>query len=1105
MKARLLVCGLSLLAATMVHAGYTPVSIKASSYNADVIVESNATPRLVVVTSATIDNGTNNTGNTLFEQGYDTNNPGNGVPPHGSTFVSRDNANYSFTMAPTYAGNNGILFSAESPGGTFTLVNPAPYKVLSFLGLGGNGGDTATVTVTHQDGSTESGTFATSDWFGGTSEIAIIMGGRLNNVNNLVTETDGTSGDGLYNPRIYHHEITLSNTTSPVTKVQFTYLSGNSGSHSDVMAMSGGASTNGPISPIAVTGYNEDFICESNAPHGGRILSQTVIDNTNVFATSESLDTTGNTGNSWYEQGYNLNNDDSGSYNNINDDLTGTGLPHPNALVTNATGDHVFQMPASYTTNDAIYISSTITNDTITLTTPAAFTGLSFLGAAGNGPMTVQLTVHHSGGADEHLNLTVPDWFNGSVSPVIDCNGRVAVDTAYFSNIKGADPRVFANDIALGDSTDPVTSIDILNTNLSSGRFSLFSVSGTTGVLPPIISAQPSSTNEYEQTVVSLSASATANGALTYQWQYQSNGVWVNLSNGGNIAGATTTTLTFAPLQLTNKGNYQLVATDSAGSAITGEAFVNVFTTNVDVTQPGDPITAVGCSPFGDGSPTYAIDDTINTKFGANITSGQVPGLVVTPAAGLTIISGIRLYTGSDTTGRDPTSFAIYGSVDGGNHYTLIASNAISLSDNRTLLAQQPPDPLSTTQYCTEVLFSNTVGFTSYKVLFPTEKGTGQVQFDEMELLGIKDTSGSFFSQEPVDAKAFNGNSVSFFAQAYFANNPTVSYAWYKDNNGALTPLSDGANLSGTHSDLLTINPATTSDVADYLAIATANSISITSAVVHLYIYSTLKDVTDDGVNVAAGFGDVTGTRYGNPDSAGNLFDNSSVIWQNGGSGQSASAGFPPFAETAGPVEALVTPTVGSTVVTGIRIYPGQDGDASDPASFILEGSNDSGGPNGTNIADMHFTTIASGPLDLPEDRLAIGAPIDPTQSPAQEILFNNTAGYTSYMLVFPTVRDPSSAAYLEVGEVELLGVTGGGVPTPSLSGITLTNGSIVLTGSGGTPNGTFSVLTNGNVAAPLTTWGTNMTGTFDANGNISITLPVSGSHPDLFYVIKTP
>ena len=1094
MKSRLILCSLALAAANLSQAAYSPIAIQSSSYNADVIVESNATPRLTISTTASIDEGTNNYNATLFEQGRDLANPANGVPPAGSTFVSFDNPNYSFQMAPSYTAPNGILIDTVITTGTFTLVAPTNYSTLSFVCLGGNGGDGVTVQVNHLNGTHESGSFSVPDWFSsGTPGIALIMNGRLNQVYNLNTETDGTGGDGLGNPRLFHKEVNVTNTTSPVTSIVLSYASGQASSHNDILAVSGATPTSGGVvAPIAVTGYTYDFIVEASAPMGGRVVSQTIVAGTNVWATDQTLDGDTDLGADWYERGYNLNNDASGTFNSPARDLTGTGLPHPGGFITNATGDHIYQMAPSYTAPDAIYISDTLTNDTITLVTPTKFTGLSFLGAAGNGPVVVNYVITHTGGITETGVLSVADWFNGSAAAGLIANGRVAVDTAFFENINSGFPRLLQNDLVLSDTNDPVVSIYLENTNnvaagLTSGRFSILAVSGVSGALPPIITAQPVSAPAYFASSVTFTSGATANTPLTFQWQKGTNGTYANVSNGGNISGATSTILSINPIGFTDQADYRMVATNSGGFANSGPATLTVFSTNLDVTQPGDPITGVNISPFGDGSPALAIDNTMNTKFGANI-SGGIAGMIISPAAGRTIVSALRIYTGADSTGRDPTSFKLEGSTDGGSSYTLISSNSITLTDSRNPLVAQAPNPL--TQFVTEVRFSNANGYTTYKLSFPTLKGSGQVQFQELELLGVVDTSKPFFNPQPVNAYAFNQSSASFTAVAIYTPTPTVS--WKKKVGANYVSLTDGGNISGSQTTTLNISPATFTDAADYIAVANSTAGFVTSSIAHLFIYSTNTTVAVPGDTIV-GFGDTTGTRYGANANPAEVIDATFTEWINGGSGPSAGAGFPPFG---GPVGVILTPSVGSTVLAGLRVYPGQDPSISDPSSFVLEGSNDGG---------VSYITIASGALSLPLDRNSVALLVDPTVARAQEVLFSNTRGFTSYRLTFPSVVAPNTASTLEVGEVEFLGVPGIGVAQPVISGTVLSGGNLHFSVTGGTPSGTYSVLTNANLTVPVASWGTATTGTLDGTGSASVSLPVSPSNPRLFYLIKTP
>jgi hypothetical protein len=1096
MKSRLILCAMMLAAAGVSRAAYTPVPIQSSSYNADVIVESNATPRLDLATSASVDNGTNNTANTWFEIGFDTNNPGNGLPAAGSTFTALDDATHSFTMAPSYAAPNGIAIDTEVTNGTFTLTTPAAYTKLSFLGSGGNGGDAINVVVHHQDGTSETGSFGCPDWFNGTG-VAYIAGGRCNSTINLTPEVDGTGGSPVRgNPRIYYRDITLTDTTSPVTSIDLTYASGQSSSHNDIMGVSGAlTSGNGTtVTPITVTGYDYDFVVEVGAAHSGRVVSQTMVDGTNVWATSQSLDTELDTGNSWYEKGYDHNNAASGTYNSPLQDFTGTGLPHPGGYITNASGDHIYQMPSDYTANNAVYIGTpaSITNATITLTTPTAFSGLSFLGSAGNGPVTVNLVINHQNGISQSNTLTVKDWFNNGPAVAYVANGRVAVDTAFYGNINSGDPVLQQNDIVLADQVSPVTSIYIENTNAAGGRFAIFALSGATGALPPVITQDPASVNQYAGASVSFTSMASANASLTYQWQKGTNGVYVNVSNGGNISGATTTTLNINPIGFTDQGDYRLVATDSAGSVNSTAATLEVFSPSVDVTMPGDSISYFGGSAFGDSPVSQAIDDNVGAKFGMDLSSGAPTpsGLIVSPASGLTLVTGLRVYTANDTTDRDPTDYELEGSDDGGHTFTLIASNSLALPDGRNTAAGAP-NPL--TQFVQEVDFANATSYTTYRLTFHNYKGGAgytQLQIGEIELLGTT-VPGFYFNPQPFDAKAFDQGSANFYANATDPSAvPTVK--WLKGNNGVYTPLTDGGNISGSQTTYLSITPATFADVADYIAVAYNGSQYITSSVAHLYIYSTNVDVTQPSDPV---------TEFGNTDSSGRFpnngpayaFDNTFTEYENGGDGLNAAAGFAPFG---GPVGVVITPAVGSTVLSGIRFYPGQDAPGSDPSGYVLEGSND-----GTT-----YTTISSGSLSLGA-RNTIDLAVDPTQSSATEILFSNTKGYTSYRLTFPTIANPgnSGASYLELGDIELLGVAGGGVAQPMISGTTFSGGNLNITGNGGAPNGSYSVLTNGDLTVPVASWGTAMTGTFDGSGNFTISLPVSMSNSHLFYVIKTP
>jgi hypothetical protein len=1076
---------LGLASASISQAAYLPIPFSTTNYNADVIVENNATPVLKVVTSASVDNGSNNTANTWFEIGYDLLNPGNGLPAAGSTFTASGNANYSFKMAPSYSAPNGILIDTVVTSGTWTLTTPAAYTLLSFLGSGGNGGDGIVIRVNHQDGSFEvRAPFVNPDWFNGTLNVAYIAGGRCQNPQTFTTETDGQ------NPRLYFTDMTLTNTTSPVTSVVINYASGGAGSHNAFFAVSGATTPGGAVGPITVTGYTYDFIVEATAAHPGRVTSQLIVDGTNQWATSQSLDSDANTGNSFYELGYNFNNysgNPGSPHPSPNDNMTVTGLPHPGTMVTNAPADHVYQMAPSYTTNDAIFLSSIVTNVSVVFNSPTNLTAVSLL-AAGAGASTVTIIAHHQDNTLETNAVTVPDWFNESAPFVIKTGGRVTVENGNFDCRfpQLGDPRVFNCDaLFLGDTNSAVVSLDLVYTN-TGGRCVILGVSGASGSVPPIFTLQPVSTNSLANQPISFSTAVAGLGPFTYQWQKGTNGAFVNLSNAGNVSGATTTTLVINPANyFSDAADYRVIAGSTGGSSTSAVATASLVSTLTDVTQPGDPITMFGGTPFGDGPVVNAINDSLANKWGANVTIPTAIGCVVTPNVGGTLVTGLRFYTANDSPPRDPANYKLEGSLNSGANYTLIVSNVMTLPDGRNA-AGGAPNPLSS--FVREVSFPNTNGFTSYRLTFTQLKGgasQGSFQLGEVEFLGVT-TNIPIIVSVPAAAKAFNGSFLSIPANV--SGSPTPASRWQKQVGPNFVNLTDGGTISGSQTATLSINPVAFSDAGNYRVIATNTITAVTSAVVQVFIYDTNVDVTlpSDPITDFGNFS-LTATT---PSSA---IDGLFSAFTSRGSSPSGNAGFPPWGTNVGLV---ITPQAGPTLVTGLRLYPGADGAVSDPADVKLEGSNNGG--------SSYATILPKTALSIPDDRNTdIFAPLDPTLASVQEILFANSQAYTSYRLTFEHLKDDSATYFISIGELELLGVPS--ASRPIISSTVRSGNNLLVSGSGGTPNGTLSVLTNANIAAPVAGWGTNTTSTFDGSGNFSLSLPINAANPRLFFLIKTP
>ena len=218
------------------------------------------------------------------------------------------------------------------------------------------------------------------------------------------------------------------------------------------------------FAPIQLTpaSYNEDMVIERTAPAvpGGGY-------------TTASMDAgIANTGNGWYEQGYDAT-------------APATGLPPAGSTITNlASSDHIYTLAPSYAANNVAMVDSSHSASLV----PAAFnpcSALSFLTAAGHGPVTLDYQVGHADGSVETGAFASPDWFF-NVPLVFDAQGRVDVASGAFNNVNNNEPRLYAEDISLTNLASAVTNIALTwdPGNPTGGVAAIFGVSGV--VVPPV-------------------------------------------------------------------------------------------------------------------------------------------------------------------------------------------------------------------------------------------------------------------------------------------------------------------------------------------------------------------------------------------------------------------------------------------------------------------------------------------------------------------------------------------------------------------------------------------------------------------------------------------
>lgn len=109
-------------------------------------------------------------------------------------------------------------------------------------------------------------------------------------------------------------------------------------------------------------------------------------------------------------------------------------------------------------------------------------------------------------------------------------------------------------------------------------------------------------------------------------------------------------------------------------------------------------------SPAGEGA-ANAFDGNVNTKY-LNFDKKNA-GVTVKLSQGR-VVQKFTITTANDFSGRDPTSYKLYGSNDGVN-WTLIKQDSLSLSENRFWTSP-------------EISVANTNAYVYYFILFPTTK-----------------------------------------------------------------------------------------------------------------------------------------------------------------------------------------------------------------------------------------------------------------------------------------------------------------------------------------------------------------------------------------------
>jgi len=131
------------------------------------------------------------------------------------------------------------------------------------------------------------------------------------------------------------------------------------------------------------------------------------------------------------------------------------------------------------------------------------------------------------------------------------------------------------------------------------GFGNIFELSG----FPVSIFQQPASQNFAAKATNHFTVGATGSAPLTYQWVMDG----TNLTDGGNISGATNSQLTIGPAVLSDAGSYLVVVANAFGSATSALVTLTIPAPTLTINSPGLNVSAAALTVHGTASGKYGV------------------------------------------------------------------------------------------------------------------------------------------------------------------------------------------------------------------------------------------------------------------------------------------------------------------------------------------------------------------------------------------------------------------------------------------------------------------------------------------------------------------
>lgn len=417
------------------------------------------------------------------------------------------------------------------------------------------------------------------------------------------------------------------------------------------------------------------------------------------------------------------------------------------------------------------------------------------------------------------------------------------------SSIGGATASTLSfNSIAVSDTG----SYDVVVSNgIGSATSSAATLTVSAATVAPTITTPPGSIVATVGAPVTFTAAANGSPAPTYQWQ----------KNGVNVPGATSSSLSFASVAVSDAGSYTVIATNSAGSATSAAA---TLTVNVPAVAPSITSQPVSSTVTAGNSASFSVS-----------ASGTAP------------LTYQWSKDGSALTGATSSTYTLGSAqlADAGSYTVVVGNTAGSVASNPATLSvtAAPVAPsISTHPQSTTVTTGNSVQFSvvaagtaplayqwkkngtalsgataavftlnsaalsdaaDYTVVITNLAGSATSSVATLTVTAAPTPPA--ISTQPQSATVTAGNTVTFTVVS--TGSAPLSYQWSKNGNP----------ISGATSASLSLSNVQISAAADYTVVVTNSAGSATSNPATLVVNAALIgpsiDTAPQSATVSAG------------------------------------------------------------------------------------------------------------------------------------------------------------------------------------------------------------------------------------------------------------